>query len=101
MLPELLADRIDGALSLVEGRHIMARGIKGDARKLLDPDAAERIDFRDALDLVAEELDPDRALLFIGREDLDHVAANAERSAVEVDVVSLVLDLDQLLENVL
>ena len=50
---------------------------------------------RDALDLVAEELDADRALLLVGGEDLDDVAAHAEGAAVEVDVVALVLDVDE------
>ena len=45
--------------------------------------------------VVAEELDPDRALLLVGGEDLHRVAANAEGAAVEVDVVALVLGLDQ------
>ncbi len=57
--------------------------------------AAERIDLLDGLDRVAEELDADRGLLLVRREHLDHVAAHAERAAVEVDVVSLVLDVDE------
>jgi hypothetical protein len=34
--------------------------------------------------------------LLVGGEDLDDVAAHAERAAVEVDVVALVLDVDEL-----
>ena len=34
-------------------------------------------------------------LLLVRREDLDDVAAHAERAAVEVDVVALVLDVDE------
>ena len=56
---------------------------------------AQRVDLADRVDLVAEELDADRRALLVGREDLDHVAAHAERAAVEVDVVALVLDVDQ------
>jgi hypothetical protein len=48
------------------------------------------------VDLVAEQLDPDRGLVFVRREDVDDVAAGPERAAVEVLVVALVLDLDQL-----
>jgi hypothetical protein len=33
--------------------------------------------------------------LLVRGEDLDHVAAHAERAAVEVDVVALVLDVDE------
>ena len=57
------------------------------------------IDLADRLDLVAEELDADRGLVLVRREDLDHVAAHAERAAVEVDVVALVLDVDELPEQ--
>ncbi len=57
--------------------------------------AAQRIDLLDGLDLVAEELDADRGFALVGRKDLDDVAAHAERAAVEVDVVALVLDVDQ------
>ncbi len=49
--------------------------------------------------VVAEELDADRRLLLVGGEDLDHVAAHAERAAVKVDVVALVLDVDELPEE--
>ena len=50
--------------------------------ELLDDLAGERVDRRDALDLVAEELDPDRPLL-VGREHLDGVAAHPELVAGE------------------
>ena len=53
--------------------------------------AGERIDLGDALDLVAPQLDA-HALLLVGREDLDRVAAHAEGAALERDVVALVLD---------
>ena len=50
------------------------------------------------LDLVAEE---DRAEggLGVGREDLERVAAHAERAADEVAVVALVLDVDELAQQ--
>ena len=49
-----------------------------------------------ALDLVAEELDPDGPVFLVGREDLDDVAADPERAPVEIDVVALVLDVHEL-----
>ena len=54
---------------------------------------------RDALDLVAEELHADAALL-VGREDLDRVAPDPELVADERHVVALVLQLDEALEDV-
>ena len=61
--------------------------------------AGQRVEGADALDLVAEELDADPALL-VGGQDLDHVAAHAEGAALEVEVVALVLHLDQAREQV-
>jgi len=37
----------------------------------------------------------------MGRKNLDHVAADAERRPVKVDVVALVLNLDQILEQLM
>ena len=52
------------------------------------------------LDLVVEQRDADRVLGVLGREDVDHVAAHAERAAAELDVVALVLHLGQALDRV-
>jgi hypothetical protein len=65
----------------------------------LEHPPGERVDRRELVDLVAEELDPDGRLL-VGGEHLDDVAAHAERAAVEVVVVALVLDLDEAAEDV-
>jgi hypothetical protein len=62
--------------------------------------AANGIDLANGLDGVAEELDADGGVGLVGREDLDDVATHAERTAVKIDVVSLVLDVDQHAEQV-
>ena len=54
---------------------------------------------RDALDLVAPELEPHR-LLLVGRIDLHRVAAHAKRAAVERDIVAHVLDADERAQDV-
>ena len=56
--------------------------------------AGERVDHREPLDLVAEQLDAHRRLL-VGRVDLDGVAAHPELAAHEVHVVALVLHVDE------
>ena len=53
--------------------------------------AGERIEHFELLDLVVEERDPHRVLRVLRREDVDHVAAHAERAAAEVELVALVL----------
>ena len=57
--------------------------------------AGEWIEFEDALDLVAEELQPGRDLL-VSRLDVDGIAARAKSGAPKVGVVPLVHQLDQL-----
>ncbi len=69
---------------------VVRRGEQHEAVELLDDLARERIDRRDALDLVAEELDADRPLL-VRREHLDGVAPHPELVAGEGEVVALVL----------
>ena len=56
--------------------------------------AGDRVERHQPLDLVAEELDPDRELL-VDREDLEGVAAHPEGAAGERHVVAGVLDLHQ------
>src|SRR5699024_11097380 len=85
-LAELLSDLAHRSIERRPGRDEMLGRI--DRRALEDSDrlAGERIDLRDALDLVAPELDAN-PLLLVGRKDLDGVSPNAERPALESDVV--------------
>ena len=57
--------------------------------------AEQRVDLREALDLVAPQLDA-VGVVVVGGIDLDDVAAHAESAAPEIAVVALVQDLDQL-----
>src|SRR5499427_5905505 len=94
-LAELLLDRHERALELRRLGDVVARRVDVHAVDALEHRAAERIDARDGVDHVAEELDPERDRFLVGREHLDHVAAYAEGAAMEVVVVALVLDGDQ------
>ena len=55
----------------------------------------QRIEDLEPLDLVVGERDADRVLGVLRREHVDHVAADAERSALEVELAALVLHHDQ------
>ena len=94
-LLELLADGLDRAPHGLVGRRVVRRREDHRAVHLALDAAAQRIDLGHRLDLVAAPLDADRGVGLVGREHLDGVAAHAERAAVEVDVVALVLHLDQ------
>jgi hypothetical protein len=94
-LLELARDAFDRALDARGRRDVVPRGIDHRALVLAQDLAAQGIDLEDRLELVAEELEPDHAVLLVGGEDLDHVAARAERPAAEVEVVARVLHLGQ------
>ena len=61
---------------------------------LADDVAGQRVQVVQGFHLVAEELDSDREFL-VGRNDLDGVTANPERTPGERHVVAGVLDIDE------
>ena len=62
--------------------------------------ARQRIEFGDRLDLVAEEADAPGAVLVVGGEHFDRVAAHAEQAAREVARLgALVLERDEILDQ--
>jgi len=68
--------------------------------EVLKHSSTQWVDPANGFDRVAEELDADGAFLLVGREDLDRIAADAKGSAMRVDVVSLVLDVDKATKQV-
>ncbi len=73
----------------------MASRIDGDPLQSLQFFPPKRIDERNCVDRIAEELDADRPVVFVRRKDLDDVPADAKCPPVEVDIVSFVLHLDE------
>jgi hypothetical protein len=57
--------------------------------------AGERVYLADAVDLIAEKLHPDGAVLPVRGPQLHRVAADAEHVALKGDVVALIADLDE------
>ncbi len=99
-LAKLLPDARDGLAHLLLRRDVVRSGVDAVALERPLGLAAQGVDLADGLDDVAEELDAHGGVLLVGGEHLDHVAAHAERAAVKVDVVSLVLDVDEHPEQV-
>ena len=93
-LAQLDLDGPDGALDDLVAGHVVRGGVDGDVLHLLAHLAGEDVEGHDALDGVAEHLDPQRRLL-VGRVDLDGVAPGPEGAADEVDVVAGVLEVDE------
>src|SRR3954467_14722379 len=96
---QLFSNEGDGSLDRRPRCNEVFRGIDRRLLEIGDRITGQRIDFAYALDLVAPHLNPN-ALLFVGWQDLDGVAAHAERAALEAHVVAGVLDLYQRAQNV-
>ena len=97
-LVHLGRDRPDRRPQLVRRRDEVAGREDVDLRPLGEQLAGERVQLRDPLHLVAEELDPDEAVL--GRRDqLQGVAADAEPRPLEGLVVALVLEVHQVAQD--
>src|SRR4029077_10696975 len=60
---------------------------------------SQRIEPRDRIELVPEELETDCFFVGRGRINFDHVAADAEFSAREIHIVALIQHVDQTTED--
>jgi hypothetical protein len=74
----------------------MRIGIDLDEFQLVGFFAGERVEFLNAFDLVAEELDAPGAVFIVRRKQVDDVAAHAEGAADEIHVGALVLKRDEI-----
>ena len=97
-LLELVLDLVDCALDRRLRRDVLGRRPDGEIVELRVDLAAQRIEVRDLLDLVAEERHAVRRLLVRGL-DLDNVALDAKAPAAENRVVADVLRVDQLAQE--
>jgi hypothetical protein len=71
----------------------VASGIDGDFIQGLKDFSSDGIDFKKTIDLVSEELNPDGSMLLMGGEDLDDISPNTKCPTMEIDVISLILNL--------
>ena len=99
LLGELDLHLLDRVEHLLPPRHVMAGREHGEAPDLLPDVAGERVEELQRLDLVVEQRDAHRVLGVLGREHVEHVAAHAERPALEVELRALVLHLGQALDR--
>ena len=96
---QLVADGGKRAVHLRARGHVVRRGPDGQCFELVHHLAGDVVDLGDALYLVPPEVDAHRVVR-IGREHVERVAAHAERAALELVVVAVVLDVDQLVDDV-
>ena len=91
---ELILDGGDRLLHTFLAGHVVRGREKVRVVDVIDDVAGERMENGKRLDLVAEHLDADRELLIHG-DDLDRIAAHAERAARKSQVVAHVLHGDE------
>ena len=101
VLPQFLLNGLDGGGEPLLGRDVVAVGVNLHPVEFPQNDSAQRLDFRDGVDLVAEELDANRLLLFVGGENFDDVPARAKRGAAQSRVRAPVLNPHELGEQFL
>ena len=98
-LAQLVRDGHERLFDARTARHVVRGGPDGHRTVGHDLLARHAIDLRDRLDLVAKELDAQH-VVHIWREHVHHIAAHAERAALELVVVAVVLHLDELVDEV-
>ena len=94
-LLEFGLDALDGLDERGARRDVVRVGVDLHEFEVLRLLAGQRVEFGDALHLVAEEADAPGAVLVMGREEFDRVAAHAEHAAREVAARALVLQGDE------
>ncbi|MNM65456.1 hypothetical protein D3C81_769030 [compost metagenome] len=97
---QFVLDRLDRAQHGLARRHVVARRVDREARDLLFHAAGQRIEELQRLHFVVEHLQPHRHLGVFRREDVDGVAAHAERAALEIGLVAGVLHGNQARDHV-
>ncbi len=97
---QFLVDGRQRMLHLFRRGHIMRRWVDGDMIADTEDLPGHRIHFLDALDLITEQLHPDRRLC-AGRIDVDHIAAHAEGPSLKRQIVADILDIHQLAQDLL
>ena len=88
---QLALDRLDRLHQRRPRRHIMRVGVDLDEFELVLLVAGERIELLDILHGVAEQIHAPGAVFIVRRENVDDVAAHAERAAGEIGLRALVL----------
>ena len=94
-LPKVALDLLQTALQLVPGDGVMGGRKDHYMVHVAQHPAGDDFHLGDALDLVAEELHAHGVFLGRGRNDLHHIAADVEGSALGFEVVAAVLNLHQ------
>ena len=94
-LPQLFLDLVENGQQSFPGRDVVRRREDGQARHPAKDLAGQRVEERQRLDLLVEELHPHGLAIGLRRKDVDHVAPHAERALAQVHLVARVLHVGQ------
>ena len=97
-LAQFVADGAQRAIHLRTRGHVVGGRPDRQSLELAQHFARHVVDLGDGLDLVAPELDADR-MVGVRREHIERIAAHAERAALLLVVVAVVLDIDELMDD--
>ena len=97
---QLRLDALHRLLQRRARRDVVRIGVDLDAVERARGAAGQGIELGDAVDHVAEQLHPPGAVFIMRREDVDRVAAHAERAAHEIVVVAPVLQRGEIAHQV-
>ena len=86
-------------MHLVGRNNVVGRGVDRNVGYTLLHLAGERVDHADAVDFIPEKLYPDGSVGGIGGKDLDDIPPHPDLVSGEVDVVSFILNGNQLAEQ--
>ena len=85
-------DRFDCLLQRRLWRHVVRVGVDFHQRQFVGLGASERIEFDDRFNFIPKQREPPGPVFQMRGKDFDRIAARAERSALEVDVVAAVME---------
>ena len=100
-LAQLLADIAHRPLQILAARHIVGRRENRHMVALRQNLACQHVKLHNAVDLIVEHLDTHSLLAIRRRNNLNHIAAHAEGAALEIYIVTRILNLYQLMQNTL
>ncbi len=98
-LAQLRLDRLDSAKRSFARRYVVARRVDGEPRHgVLNP-AGQRVENLELFNRILVQGNSNCMLRVFRGEDVDHVAAHAERAAPEIELVAVVLHGDEARED--
>ena len=99
LLLHLFQDGIRSTADLLLRHNIMGRRENGRMAFHTFDFAGKHIDICDPLDLISKKFHTHRPVCRVSRKDLQHIATHPECSSVEIHLISCILDIDQLFDN--